>query len=125
MSNTRRGKAAKKKVLKVSERGHHGGRAMRVSEALVARAVATGATGEVRRKNINIDQGQLDAVRELYGLKTETEAVALALGTAIDQAAFEREVLVGFDRLLEHGEFRYVGEREEDLDFSGFYSDRH
>ncbi len=91
-----------------------------VTPADVARVRAAGATGRVRRKNLNIDQGQLDAVQELYGVATETEAVALALGTAIDRVAFAREAAAGVERLGELGPFAYEGDREDALDFSGF-----
>lgn len=38
---------------------------------------------DVRRKNLNIDQGKLDRVRELLGANTETEAVDEALSALL------------------------------------------
>lgn len=54
-------------------------------ETNVARAKARGRkqTGDVRRKNMNIDQAKLDRVRELLGIDTETEAVDQALSALI------------------------------------------
>jgi Arc/MetJ family transcription regulator len=54
---------------------------------------------QVRRKNLNIDQGKLDRVRKVLGVRTETEAVDQAL----DMILFREELLEGIDRIAGSG----------------------
>ncbi len=63
-------------------------------EVVAARA----ASGRVRRKNMNMDQGLLDTVLAASGATSETEAVRLGLAAYVEIAAFERAMLTGFDR---------------------------
>ena len=69
-----------------------------------------------KRKNMFVPQGLLDRAREALGAKTETEAVALALGVAVDLAEFQREMLSGFDRLMKTGGLSPVEGEEVVLD---------
>lgn len=84
----------------------------------LGRAAAARASGQVRRKNLNVDQGLLDQARALLGVKTETEAVALGLGAVLELAAFRAELLAGFDDLMRVGGLGRV--EDEESDFSGF-----
>lgn len=84
-----------------------------------ANAAAAGASGEIRRKNLNVDQGLLDLVRSKLRLKTETEAVEVGLGALLEITDFQAEMLTGFDDLMEAGGILGTTE-EEELDFSGF-----
>ncbi len=77
-------------------------------------------SGEVRRKNLNIDQGLLDQARRVLGVRTETEAVELGLGAVIELVEFHRDMLDGFDRLMASGGFQH--DTDEERDFSGFVS---
>lgn len=51
------------------------------------------------RKNMDMDPGKLEAVKAIFGVKTETEAVDLALQEII----FEHKVAAGLDRLVAAG----------------------
>jgi hypothetical protein len=53
----------------------------------------------VRRKNLNIDQGKLDRVRELLGATTETEAVDRALSALL----LQQELIAGVRRVAGSG----------------------
>lgn len=53
----------------------------------------------IRRKNLNIDQGKLDRVRELLGARTETEAVDQAL----DLLLLREELVAGIERIAGSG----------------------
>jgi len=58
------------------------------------------AKGPARvRKNMDMDPGKLEAVKAIFGVKTETEAVDLALKEII----FEHNVAAGLDRLAAAG----------------------
>ena len=69
-----------------------------------------------KRKNMFVPQGLLDRARQALGVKTETEAVALGLGAAVDLAEFQHEMLAGFDRLMETGGLSPVASEEVVLD---------
>jgi hypothetical protein len=86
--------------------------------ATLSRFAAARASGQVRRKNLNVDQGLLDQARELLGVRTETEAVALGLGAVLDLAEFHAAMLAGFDDLMQVGGLGLV--EGEELDLSGF-----
>lgn len=104
------------------------GNAVAESDATADRAVvlpehygeiaAKRGSGVVRRKNLNIDQGLLDQARRVLGVRTETEAVELGLGAVIELVEFHRDMLEGFDRLMESGGFTH--DESEERDFSGF-----
>lgn len=49
----------------------------------------------IRRKNLNIDQGKLDRVRDLLGAKSETEAVDQALSMLL----LREELIAGVRRI--------------------------
>jgi hypothetical protein len=87
-----------------------------VLPATVTRIVREHAGDEGRRKNMFVPQGLLDRAREALGVKTETEAVALGLGAAVDLAEFQREMLAGFDRLMTTGGLSPVEGEEVVLD---------
>lgn len=53
----------------------------------------------IRRKNILIDQGKLDAAKKALGVETETAAVDAAL----DLVVFRAEVFRGLDALAAVG----------------------
>lgn len=89
-----------------------------ITQVALARAAAASATGQVRRKNLNVDQGLLDRARGALGVATETEAVALGLGAVLDLAEFQADVLAGFDDLMRVGGLSLV--EGEELDLSGF-----
>lgn len=74
----------------------------------------------VRRKNFDLDQHRLDALRIALGVKTEREAVASAMEIALDVLAFEREVSAGSDTMFGTGGFQDVFDQAAGLDFSGF-----
>lgn len=84
----------------------------------VVRVAAASTAGPVRRKNLNVNQGLLDRAKQLLGVKTETEAVALGLGAVIELAEFQDEMLAGFDRLMATGGLTH--DPDEERDFSGF-----
>lgn len=69
-----------------------------------------GRAARVRRKNLNIDQGKLDRVRELLGAKTETEAVDEALSMLL----LREELIRGVERIAGTGgvENVFEGDRE-------------
>ncbi len=75
-------------------------------------------SGNVRRKNLNIDQGLLDQARRALGVRTETEAVELGLSAAIEAAEFQQAMLAGFDRLMAIGGLKH--DPDDALDFSAF-----
>ncbi|HEY0972067.1 MAG TPA: hypothetical protein VGE02_13960 [Gemmatimonadales bacterium] len=86
--------------------------------ASASSAATAAASGEVRRKNLNVDQGLLDKVKSKLGLRTETEAVEMGLGALLEIAEFQEELLAGFDDLMRVGG---LGDQvDEELDFSGF-----
>lgn len=58
-----------------------------------------------RRKNFLLDQAKLDRAKEIFRVKTETEAIHRALDMAVDYAAFERQVMAGMDELVGKGGF--------------------
>ena len=89
-----------------------------VTQAALARTAAASASGQVRRKNLNVDQGLLDRARGALGVATETEAVALGLGAVLDLAEFQADMLAGFDSLMRVGGLSLV--EGEELDLSGF-----
>ena len=74
----------------------------------------------VRRKNFDLDQHRLDALRIALGAKTEREAVASAMEIALDVLAFERDVRTGTDAMFGAGGFQHVFDEPEALDFSRF-----
>ena len=82
----------------------------------VTRLVREHAGGAGKRKNMFVPQGLLDRAREALGVRTETEAVALGLGAAIDLAEFQREMLSAFDRLMQTGGLSPVEDEEVVLD---------
>ena len=90
----------------------------KTTHAALARAAAASASGQVRRKNLNVDQGLLDRARGALGVATETEAVALGLGAVLDLAEFQAEMLAGFDDLMRVGGLSRV--EDEEVDLSGF-----
>ena len=47
-----------------------------------------------------IDIDMAESLAKALGVKTETEAVALGLGAAVDLAEFQHEMLAGFDHLM-------------------------
>jgi len=51
------------------------------------------------RKNMDMDPGKLEAVKAIFGVKTETEAVDLALKEII----FEHKVAAGLERVRAAG----------------------
>ncbi len=53
----------------------------------------------IRRKNLNIDQTKLDRVRDLLGVKTETEAIDQAL----DVLLLRRELTEGVRKIAGSG----------------------
>lgn len=53
----------------------------------------------IRRKNLNIDQGKLDRVKDALGVKTETEAVDQALSMIL----FREELVEGIRSLAGTG----------------------
>lgn len=80
--------------------------------------IASQASGPVRRKNLNINQGLLDKARSVLGVRTETEAVEIGLGAILELAEFQSEMIAGFDRLMNTGGL--VHDESEVLDFAGF-----
>lgn len=74
----------------------------------------------VRRKNFDLDQHRLDALRIALGAKTEREAVASAMEIALDVLAFERDVRTGTDAMFGAGGFQHVFDEPDALDFSRF-----
>ena len=76
----------------------------------------------VRRKNFDLDQHRLDALRIALGAKTEREAIASAMDIALDVLAFEHELRAGADAMFGAGGFEEVFDAGDALDFSGFQS---
>jgi hypothetical protein len=74
----------------------------------------------VRRKNFDLDQHRLDALRIALGVKTEREAIASAMEIALDVLAFERELRAGSATMFGTGGFQDVFDQTAALDFSGF-----
>lgn len=96
-----------------------GGRAQGGTAVLpttVIRIVREHAGGAGKRKNMFVLQGLLDRAREALGVATETEAVALGLGAAVDLVEFQHEMLAGFDRLMKAGGLSPVEGEEAVLD---------
>ena len=54
---------------------------------------------DIRRKNLNIDQGKLDRAVEILGARSETDAIDQAL----DLLVFREELLAGIDRIAGKG----------------------
>ena len=71
---------------------------------------AKAASGRVRRKNMNMDQGLLDTVIAASGATSETAAVRLGLAAYVEIAAFERAMLTGFDRWSSQSGFALEGD---------------
>lgn len=90
-----------------------GGAALPVTVTRIMREHAGGAG---KRKNMFVPQGLLDRARKALGVRTETEAVALGLGAAVDLAEFQQEMLAGFDRLMKTGGLSPVEGEEVVLD---------
>lgn len=90
--------------------------ALPVTVTRIVREHAGGAAERKKRKNMFVSQGLLDRARKALGVKTETEAVALGLGAAVDLVEFQREMLVGFDRLMRAGGLSPVEGEEVVLD---------
>lgn len=67
----------------------------------------------LRRKNLILDQGKLDRVKEILDVETETEAVARALDAIMDLEAFRSELDTGLSNLVGKGGFtdRFRGRR--------------
>lgn len=82
----------------------------------VTRIVQEHASGPGKRKNMFVPQELLDRARKALGVKTETEAVALGLGAAVDLAEFQHEMLAGFDRLMKTGGLSPVDGEQAVLD---------
>ena len=78
----------------------------------------------VRRKNFDLDQHRLDALRIALGAKTEREAIASAMEIALDVLAFQHEMRQGADAMFGTGGFEDVFDASEALDFSGFLAGR-
>lgn len=74
----------------------------------------------VRRKNFDLDQRRLDALRIALGAKTEREAIASAMDIALDVLAFEQELRAGAEAVFGTGGFEQVFDTPAALDFSGF-----
>lgn len=74
----------------------------------------------VRRKNFDLDQHRLDALRIALGVKTEREAIASAMEIALDVLAFQDEIRAGADAVFGTGGFDNVFDKSAALDFSGF-----
>lgn len=64
----------------------------------------------IRRKNVNIDQAKLDRVRELLGVRTETEAIDRALSLLL----LREELVEGIDRIGGSGGVDNVFEGDEE-----------
>jgi Arc/MetJ family transcription regulator len=64
-----------------------------------SKTVGPTSRGDIRRKNMNIDQAKLDRVRELLGVDTETEAVDQALSALI----LREELIAGVRRIAGSG----------------------
>lgn len=74
----------------------------------------------VRRKNFDLDQHRLDALRIALGVKTEREAIASAMEIALDVLAFDRDMRAGADAMFGAGGFENVFDETDALDFSAF-----
>ena len=74
----------------------------------------------VRRKNFDLDQHRLDALRIALGAKTEREAITSAMDIALDVLAFEQELRAGAEAMFGTGGFEDVFDASETLDLSGF-----
>ena len=51
------------------------------------------------RKNIELDQQKLDEIKKYFGVRTETEALDLAMSEIL----LEHQVFEGLERLRKHG----------------------
>jgi hypothetical protein len=76
----------------------------------LATVAAQAASGQVRRKNMNLDQGLLDTVIAASGSTSETEAVRLGLAAYMEISAFEHAMLTGFDRVSSLSGFALASE---------------
>ena len=83
----------------------------RVRETLLSGFAATlGDPRAARRKNLWISQTKLDAAKKHLGVKTETEAIDVAL----DLVAFQHEVLDGLASMGGRGGFVNYFEDDDD-----------
>jgi hypothetical protein len=55
--------------------------------------------------DLSLNQDKLDRAQEIFGVTTDTEAIALALDATNDLALFRAEVDTGFKNLLGKGRF--------------------
>ena len=58
----------------------------------------------VKKKTYNLDEKMIGAVRRLFNVKTDTEAIQKALQKAIE----DREIEESLERLLQKGRFRTI-----------------
>ena len=58
----------------------------------------------VKKRTYNLDGKMIEKVRRVFNVKTDTEAILLALRKAIE----DREIEESLDRLLKEGRFRTV-----------------
>lgn len=65
---------------------------------------------DVRRKNLNIDQTKLDQVKDLLGVRTETEAVDRALSALL----LREELVAGVRRIAGTGGVENVFEGDSE-----------
>lgn len=72
--------------------------AKKVRERKAKKGASARGSGRVR-KNMDIDPGKLEAVKAIFAVKTETEAVDRAL----QEIVFEHKVAAGLDRLAAAG----------------------
>jgi hypothetical protein len=59
----------------------------------------------LKRKNLILDQDEIDRAKHLLGATTETEAIASALDAVTDMTQFQAEVEAGLDILVGAGGF--------------------
>lgn len=67
----------------------------------------------LKRKNLILEQGKIDRVKEILNAETETEAITRALDAVMDLEAFRTELDTGLDGLVGRGGFtdRFRGRR--------------
>lgn len=67
----------------------------------------------LKRKNLILEQGKIDRVKEILNAETETEAITRALDAVMDLEAFRTELDAGLDGLVGRGGFtdRFRGRR--------------
>lgn len=58
----------------------------------------------VKKKTYNLDGEMIDKVRQLFNVKTDTEAIRKALQKTIE----DREIEESLDKLLREGRFRTI-----------------